>query len=571
MFMLLKLLYSGLICIALTILLRELYLVWLDDRVYVGKFNVIAEGVENSEAGTEYAHRVVGAQAILNRQLLDYQRRAGAASPTDSTYTLPGSSSLALPPEALKGIDITIQSVNLREIFSALRKSFSAPNEVQGHVTATSGSVLAAIDWPRAPAPANGGERLTQFLTPSQSDMQSSASYVACSLAWARAASLSREFADKPRNQFCDFSKSLGDLYSFIAKASTPDGLSEAETAIVRKQAVVLRSYYGSTTFLPEIYRLRADLLDLIPEKLRIASELVEAQEDRLSYAMLSPNLEKLPETEKRFVAAALARPAIILSKGKLSDIPSNWSALLSKHETDISRISSSTGILLSKSNEPIGSAFVVAPSLALAARHAILRFSTSTNGALKLNEGLSLCFSDDFKNCGDEQSMLLGSIIYDGGDATNVVLIDLHDHDLIPIQPAPIAETIPAANALIGTYAYVVGYPFLDKRLPPEFVARLIGPKGGLKRVMPGRILGFGTGTPFGRLAITSDISTTGGTSGGPLVDLTTGKVIGVSFAGQWKGQRGKFAYAEPISGDAMAIIESRSRGEKAPLLSNQ
>src|SRR5262245_26483311 len=171
----LKVLYSGLICVVLSILVRELYLGWLDDTVYIGQFNFISEGGENdAAAGADFAKRIVGAQAILSRQLTDYHKRASTESPTDATYAIPGTSSLALPPEALKGVDITIQNVNLREIFSAVRKGFSAPNEISGNVTITPGSVLAAVEWPRAPAPINGGERLIELLASSQSDVQSS-------------------------------------------------------------------------------------------------------------------------------------------------------------------------------------------------------------------------------------------------------------------------------------------------------------------------------------------------------------------------------------------------------------
>jgi S1-C subfamily serine protease len=63
-----------------------------------------------------------------------------------------------------------------------------------------------------------------------------------------------------------------------------------------------------------------------------------------------------------------------------------------------------------------------------------------------------------------------------------------------------------------------------------------------------------------------TTDISTSGGTAGGPLVDLMTGQVIGVQVAGLWRGERGKFAYSKPISPDLVAAIAARRKPAPAP-----
>src|SRR5262249_27504764 len=126
--------------------------------------------------------------------------------------------------------------------------------------------------------------------------------------------------------------------------------------------------------------------------------------------------------------------------------------------------------------------------------------------------------------------------------------------------------DPLPKANVLIGKYAYVVGYPFIDQRLPPEFTTRLLGTTEGRKLLIPGRILGFGVYGPFAgaeSLRFTSDISTTGGNSGAPLVELSSGNVLGISLAGVWQGERGKFAYAQPIPEEVREIIASRNRGE--------
>jgi hypothetical protein len=90
------------------------------------------------------------------------------------------------------------------------------------------------------------------------------------------------------------------------------------------------------------------DLLDLLPERSRTTGDLVDAQEDRLSYAVLSPEMQKLPAVERRFAAQALARPAILVgADDKLIDVPQNWSRLLTSHEAEIARVSRATGLIV--------------------------------------------------------------------------------------------------------------------------------------------------------------------------------------------------------------------------------
>src|SRR5262249_4177189 len=155
----------------------------------------------------------------------DYQTRRSADAPTDATFILPGMTPLHLPPEALAGIDVTVQNINIRQVLTELRKAFRAPNEVMGNVTVREGSVLAAVDWPRAPQFANEKNGLARFLVPAQASEQAAATCIASSLSWARAASLDPKVAAYPRAQFCDFGTALGDLYALAEKASSPSGL----------------------------------------------------------------------------------------------------------------------------------------------------------------------------------------------------------------------------------------------------------------------------------------------------------------------------------------------------------
>jgi hypothetical protein len=136
MSLLLKIVYSALLIGLVGVAVRELWTVWLDPRVYIGKFDVVTESGEDSEKSDAFAKRIVAAQTILAQQLTDYQSRNSANTPSDTTYAISGMEPLLLPPEALAGIDITVQNVNLRQLLSVVRRNFLAPNEVSGQVTA---------------------------------------------------------------------------------------------------------------------------------------------------------------------------------------------------------------------------------------------------------------------------------------------------------------------------------------------------------------------------------------------------------------------------------------------------
>jgi Trypsin-like peptidase domain len=150
--------------------------------------------------------------------------------------------------------------------------------------------------------------------------------------------------------------------------------------------------------------------------------------------------------------------------------------------------------------------------------------------------------------------------------DESPLVLIELRGHDPVLQPPLSVADPLPGPNEVVGSYVYVIGYPVRDARMPDEFIKRLLGETDGQKRLMPGRVLAVGSSMsiyPVGNTTVlTTDISTSGGAGGGPLIDLKTGKVIGVAHSGFWKGDRGKFAYSVPIPRAALDIINQRTRG---------
>ena len=101
---------------------------------------------------------------------------------------------------------------------------------------------------------------------------------------------------------------------------------------------------------------------------------------------------------------------------------------------------------------------------------------------------------------------------------------------------------------------------------MPTPFVEQLLGGRFLVKRMVPGRVVSLGPidmgettkenmkAAPGVVRAIQSDISSAPGLSGGPLVDLRTGEVVGMHYAGRWQEGKGKFAYAFSMA-DMLAL----------------
>ena len=557
--LLLKLVYTIILFGLGGLVARELWMVWLDPRVFIGRFEVVTETGENNEQSAEFPKRIVAAQSLLAQQLADYQSRRGADAPTDTTYAVAGAAPIELPPEALGGVDVIVQDINLRQILSAIRRGFLSPNEVRGSVTEREGSVMAAVEWPRAPR-FDGGQDLRRFLVPSRGNPQDVAAYIACSITWARVAAQEPGLADIGRVQFCDFVGSLNALYGLEESASSADGLNENQVRLVRRHVAALRRHYGGTAVFPDLYRVRADLLDLLPQPQ--TADLVEAQEDRLRYAMLGPDLNDLPEEQKRYAALALARPALILKGAQVTGAKDNWRGLLARHAKDIALAASATGMILDSKGAPTGTGFIVAPGV-------LMTTTFSLDVARRDSPGLEatgprFCLAEGATDC--KHSLLIGTVLYDGRtDGNYVTMVEVSGIDEELITPIPVFEKLPPANNLLGSYAYVIGYPHLDPRLPTDFVKFLLQDVSGVQRLMPGRILAFKMQDGQQGPLFTTDISTTGGSAGGPLIDLMSGRVIGMSSSGKWQGERGKFAYAMPLPAKALEILAQRL-GTQAP-----
>jgi endonuclease G len=93
-----------------------------------------------------------------------------------------------------------------------------------------------------------------------------------------------------------------------------------------------------------------------------------------------------------------------------------------------------------------------------------------------------------------------------------------------------PLSPSLRPATAAASAEQFVatIGYPAADSRIPEQdLMTRLFGDKYNVKRLAPGQVQKLTDGL------VMHDCSTLGGNSGSPIIDLTTGEVLGLHFSG--------------------------------------
>jgi hypothetical protein len=86
------------------------------------------------------------------------------------------------------------------------------------------------------------------------------------------------------------------------------------------------------------------------------------------------------------------------------------------------------------------------------------------------------------------------------------------------------------------GTALYAVGYPMRDPRTPAEVLDYMLAERAGVKRLQPGYLLSV----DHARGVFQHDCFTLPGNAGSPVVELATGRVMGVHLGGQLASAEG-------------------------------
>ena len=180
------------------------------------------------------------------------------------------------------------------------------------------------------------------------------------------------------------------------------------------------------------------------------------------------------------------------------------------------------------------GTGFVVGQGLLMTNRHVAELFSVGI-GREELSFRPGLTAAIDFKRERDRPeahpfAIARVAMVHPYWDMALLVV-----DGLATVPPLTLAVAAPADIA--GHEVAVIGYPALDPRNNVDLQNRIFRGIFNVKRLAPGKLRDLGDINSFGHVvsAATHDSSTLGGNSGSAIVDVTTGKVVALHFAGRY------------------------------------
>ena len=532
-----KMLYTALLVFFVVLFGSEIYRVWLDRTLFIGRFEFFDAGAKSDEKGQAFASQIIHQHRFLVALYqAEYERRKKAAAKTAAqakdgdvvaeTVMLPGSLAAVRDPKSeLSDLEISYQGINFKQIFTALRRSVSTPNEIAGMVLSTPNEVYVSVQWPLGPPSA----KVIQI--PAQRDSSSAAFHVACSVVWGQASSGSSHLAQVSRQEFCDYSDAWRSFDTARSRSFSGIGLlDEDKKLLVRARGILDRLISAQPTY-AEVFRLRSDIINLSPdskdEDKKIAQADLVEYEKRLgrsppqsAAAQVSPALERL----------LTSRPALIVRNDELvSEVPGDWKQVFSKSQLAVKRsIASTARVLAPETGTPwTGTAFVVGKDLVMTANfvaHASIRPVIEFDGA-----GASVRYA------------VSEIVIID--DDRSVAIFRVPGLDTKRFEPLGLVKTKP--DDVVSRKVFVSGFPSADGRLPE--LQKIFSFDGG-KRIMPGEI------RQLDDKKLVYDAITSGGTAGGPVVDFNSGDVIALHWGGKMMTETSKEAYGTP----AWKILEN-------------
>jgi hypothetical protein len=237
-------------------------------------------------------------------------------------------------------------------------------------------------------------------------------------------------------------------------------------------------------------------------------------------------------------------RPAMLIEDGDFGRPPHEWSHLTERRAQIREVIARSGRIEVAGHVELdwVGTASLVAPETLMTNRHVAQEFSARRGERWTFRQGMTSRV-DFLAEMGSTASLEF--------EISEVLAIhDEHDVALLRVErtssdgralPQPLVVAASEPPDLFDRDVYVVGYPAWDsRRNEPEPIRRIFADVYNVKRLQPGRTVGYSTMYS----ALEHDCSTLGGNSGSPVVDLETNRVIGLHFGGRY----GVGNYAVPL-----------------------
>lgn len=175
------------------------------------------------------------------------------------------------------------------------------------------------------------------------------------------------------------------------------------------------------------------------------------------------------------------------------------------------------------------GTAWVIAPQLVITNRHVAQLFADGYPNRKGYFTGQPIRATISFASDGvgsPNESAVVTQVRYiapAGADVPDIAILEVAGAVPRPIELGD--------DANVADWVGVIGYPARDSRNGADAQDRIFGSTYGVKRFAPGKVMQGPANTPF---ILAHDASTLGGNSGSAVVDLRSGKAVGLHFAGR-------------------------------------
>jgi endonuclease G len=258
-------------------------------------------------------------------------------------------------------------------------------------------------------------------------------------------------------------------------------------------------------------------------------------------------------------IVRQVGRPSLVVQDGKLvwnantDGFPADLRDCLPHIEGVVGRVGRVE--LINHRMEWAGTGWMVEPGIVITNRHVAELFAGRrdtrgfdflVNPGIGVTYGARLDFRQEYERVATLRAEVASVRYIAGPGEPDVALLKLVNRHGQP-DPIELAAGEAAKELLVG----IIGYPAYDSRNNDQDIAHYFGDIFNKKRFAPG----FVTQAPDGSARLMHDCTTLGGNSGSVLIDLSSGRAVGLHFAGSYL--EGNFAVS-------VAQIKSALRGER-------
>jgi endonuclease G len=328
--------------------------------------------------------------------------------------------------------------------------------------------------------------------------------------------------------------------------------------------------------------RVRAALAEIERRDQRLAKELQAKRQDseaQASARSLAPMLESFqestepvrPEFALETIVLRTGRPVLAVKKDEaqlvFTDADSEvWRERLKTAHDQLTPAIRAVG-RIELENHPrlewVGTGWLVRPEILVTNRHVANEFSRMEGNSFVFRTGLrgktmgaNVDFVEEFGRL-DSSTFRLREVLHiEPESGPDVAFLAVE-----PLSGKALAHHIDLSDRAAQELQMVaaIGYPARDSRIPDQaLMESIFGNVFDKKRLAPGQIIAGGSTT------IEHDCSTLGGNSGSVLLDLKTGKALGIHFAGRFL--EANFAVPATLIQDSLGRIGRAAKRPEAP-----